>query len=135
MAEQQVRQVTARSPQRIRDLRVGFRRGLLQAQQPAVHTHRVIAGHFAERLVDRKLYLRVEGVIGGLFSLCVVFGFARQVLARHDFFANTAQVRRKLGIAAIEFTGFRLVFFGQLRFGITLFPVLGFQLFERVGLL
>ena len=135
LAQKQIRQVTAGSTQRVRVLRIGLGGGLLQAQQAAVHAHGIVARHFAERLVDRKFHLRVQRIVSGFFGLRIFFGLARHVLARHHFFVDTAQVRRELGIAAIEFARFGLVFLGQLRFGVALFPVFRFHFFERVGLL
>ena len=135
MTQQQVRQVAAGGTQRVRDLLLRLVGSFLQAQQAAVHAHGIIARDFAERLVDGKFHLRVERIKCAFFGLRVFFGLVRDILARHDLFIHAAQVRRELGIAAVEFTRLGLVFLGHLRFGVTLFPVFRLELFEGIGLL
>ena len=135
MADQQIVHVALHRTNRIRRRLFGFVRGLFQANQAAVHAHRIIAHGIAKRLVDRKLHLRIQCIVGRFFGLSLFFGFFGQALACRDFFAHAAKISRKLGIAGIQFARCRLVFFGQLGFGITLAPVFGFKLFKRIGLL
>ena len=135
VAFQQIIHVPLHGRNRIRHLLIGFNASLLQAQKAFVHPDGVITGHIAERLFYRELYLRIQRVKRNLFALGFFFGFFGDVLARHHLFGDAAQIRRELGIAAVQFACDILVFFRHLRFRIAVAPVLGIELFEGIRLL
>ena len=135
VTEQQVVHKALYGTDGVRKLLVGLAGSLTEPEQSTVHTHRIITHDIAERLVNRKFDLRIQSIVSGFLGLSAFFGFASHILARHDFFAHATKIRRKFGIAAVEFTRLRLMFFGQLRFGIALAPMFRLKLFERIGLL
>ena len=135
MAEQQVVHKALHGTDGVRNLLVGLACSLAESEQSTVHAHRIVAHDIAKGLVDRKLDLRIQGIVSGFLGLGAFFGFTCHILARHDFFAHATKIRRKFGIATVKFARLRLMFFGQLRFGIALAPMFRLKLFKRIGLL
>ena len=135
VTEQQVVHKALHGTDGIRNLLVGLAGSLTEPEQSTIHTHRIITHDIAERLVNRKFDLRIQSIVSGFLGLGAFFGFTCHILARHNFFAHAAKIRRKFGIATIEFARLRLMFFGQLRFGIALAPMFRLKLFKRIGLL
>ena len=135
VAEQQVIHKALHGTDSVRHFLVGLACSLAESEQSTVHAHRIVAHNIAKSLVDRKLDLRIQGIVSGFLGLGAFFGFTSHILARHNFFAHATKIRRKLGIATIEFARLRLMFFGQLRFGIALAPMFRLKLFKRIGLL